>query len=118
MQVLSVRCKELERHFMTDLVDLSPFLRRFLGEALVDHRHDFVEQLAGALLSAMAQGESESPDILAICGIGDLLHQSRRCPPRLVVRGFSDLSSTYQVPPCSSSLAQFPIPLPPFLCSS
>ncbi len=37
---------------LTDLVDLPPFLRRFLGKALVNHRHDLIEQLARIPFSA------------------------------------------------------------------
>lgn len=36
-----------ELHELERFVDLAPFLSRLLGEALVDHWHDFVKQLAG-----------------------------------------------------------------------
>jgi hypothetical protein len=59
------------------LVDLPPLLRRLLGEALVDHGHDLVEELAGTVSGTM--GDRIGCILIEGC-IGDLLQHCRRCP--------------------------------------
>lgn len=54
--VLDEEFEELE-----GFVDLAPFFGRFLGEAFVDHRHDFVEALTvgGVLVRAVVRVERD-----------------------------------------------------------
>lgn len=75
----------------TDLVDLSPFLSRFLCESFVNHWHDLVKQLTTYKVSQ--QDAFILFHALAVSAIGDLLHQTRRGAPGFIIRGFSDLSS-------------------------
>ena len=60
------------------LVNLSPFLGGFFCEALVDHGHDLVEQLAGGSVGVIAAHGRVYP--LVEGAVGDLLHQRRRSP--------------------------------------
>lgn len=43
--MISILCLRWTGKAEADLVDLPPFLCGLLGEALVNHRHDLVEQL-------------------------------------------------------------------------
>jgi hypothetical protein len=59
------------------LVDLPPLFRRLLGEALVDHGHDLIEELTGTVSGSI---ESQAYDVLIEGRVGNLLQHCRGCP--------------------------------------
>jgi hypothetical protein len=84
-----------DHHYFPYLVDLSPFLRALVGESFVNQGHDLIEQLATVASQCMRIDTDglNSPDSLAMCSIGNVLHQRSRRTPRFIVCSFPNLTS-------------------------
>jgi hypothetical protein len=71
---------DIEQGLVSNLVNLPPLICSFLCEAMIDHWHDFIQQLTDEGLESSGRGVDWEHQLVE-GAIGDLLHQCRGCAP-------------------------------------